>query len=118
MRAIRESPLRGLRGFWCDFCLTEGIVPYKLLLIIMRFKVGRGLAPAAELSLKFTGRCGHRPLQRCAVLFDSSQQHFQRKKPRLGLFSLERLMGVEPTCQAWEACILPMNYSRIVLQTV
>lgn len=22
-------------------------------------------------------------------------------------------MGVEPTCQAWEACILPMNYSRI-----
>ncbi len=26
---------------------------------------------------------------------------------------VERLMGVEPTCQAWEACILPMNYSRI-----
>ncbi len=22
-------------------------------------------------------------------------------------------MGVEPTCQAWEACILPMNYSRV-----
>ena len=28
-------------------------------------------------------------------------------------YILERLMGVEPTCQAWEACILPMNYSRI-----
>ena len=27
--------------------------------------------------------------------------------------TMERLMGVEPTCQAWEACILPMNYSRI-----
>ena len=30
-----------------------------------------------------------------------------------GRHVLERLMGVEPTCQAWEACILPMNYSRI-----
>ena len=26
---------------------------------------------------------------------------------------LERLMGVEPTSEAWEASILPMNYSRI-----
>ncbi len=23
-------------------------------------------------------------------------------------------MGVEPTYQAWEACILPMNYARIL----
>ena len=27
-------------------------------------------------------------------------------------FSLERLMGVEPTYAAWEAAVLPMNYSR------
>ena len=26
---------------------------------------------------------------------------------------LERLMGVEPTYAAWEAAVLPMNYSRI-----
>lgn len=26
---------------------------------------------------------------------------------------MERLMGVEPTSEAWEASILPMNYSRI-----
>ena len=25
---------------------------------------------------------------------------------------LERLMGVEPTYAAWEAAVLPMNYSR------
>ena len=29
------------------------------------------------------------------------------------LFSgVERLMGVEPTYAAWEAAVLPMNYSR------
>ena len=27
--------------------------------------------------------------------------------------SLERVMGIEPTSQAWEARILPMNYTRI-----
>lgn len=27
--------------------------------------------------------------------------------------ALERLMGVEPTYAAWEAAVLPMNYSRI-----
>lgn len=25
---------------------------------------------------------------------------------------MERLMGVEPTYAAWEAAVLPMNYSR------
>ena len=30
-----------------------------------------------------------------------------------GIFLLERLMGVEPTYAAWEAAVLPMNYSRI-----
>ena len=28
-------------------------------------------------------------------------------------FNLERLMGVEPTYAAWEAAVLPMNYSRV-----
>lgn len=31
--------------------------------------------------------------------------------------ALERLMGVEPTSEAWEASILPMNYSRIYYKT-
>lgn len=29
-----------------------------------------------------------------------------------GASFLERLMGVEPTYAAWEAAVLPMNYSR------
>lgn len=42
-------------------------------------------------------------------------QVHETKRPapkRRGAFILERLMGVEPTCRAWEARILPMNYSR------
>ena len=28
-------------------------------------------------------------------------------------FSLERVRGIEPPCSAWEADILPLNYTRI-----
>ena len=27
---------------------------------------------------------------------------------------MERMMGIEPTCFAWEANILPLNYIRMV----
>ncbi len=30
----------------------------------------------------------------------------------LPVFTLERMMGVEPTYAAWEAAVLPMNYTR------
>ena len=30
-----------------------------------------------------------------------------------GVIPLERVMGIEPTSQAWEARILQMNYTRI-----
>ena len=26
---------------------------------------------------------------------------------------MERAMGIEPTCEAWEAPILPLNYARL-----
>jgi hypothetical protein len=26
----------------------------------------------------------------------------------------ERVKGIEPSCQAWEACVLPLNYTRMV----
>lgn len=29
-----------------------------------------------------------------------------------GGFVMERMMGVEPTYAAWEAAVLPMNYTR------
>ena len=28
-------------------------------------------------------------------------------------YSVERIMGIEPTSTAWEAVVLPMNYIRI-----
>lgn len=36
----------------------------------------------------------------------------------LSMCLVERLMGIEPTSQAWEARILPMNYSRIEYFTI
>lgn len=33
-------------------------------------------------------------------------------------FNVERLMGIEPTYRAWEARILPMNYSRKIFRTL
>ena len=26
---------------------------------------------------------------------------------------MERVMGIEPTLEAWEAAVLPLNYTRI-----
>lgn len=28
-------------------------------------------------------------------------------------YSMERIMGIEPTSTAWEAVVLPMNYIRV-----
>ena len=33
-----------------------------------------------------------------------------RKTERL----LERVMGIEPTLEAWEAAVLPLNYTRSI----
>jgi hypothetical protein len=27
---------------------------------------------------------------------------------------MERVMGIEPTCAAWEAAVLPLNYTRLI----
>ena len=27
---------------------------------------------------------------------------------------MERVMGIEPTCAAWEAAVLPLNYTRMI----
>jgi hypothetical protein len=36
--------------------------------------------------------------------------------PDLGFFSLERVTGIEPALSAWEADVLPLNYTRADLQ--
>lgn len=41
------------------------------------------------------------------------QEKNRCKKARIKrAFQLERMMGVEPTYAAWEAAVLPMNYTR------
>ena len=31
---------------------------------------------------------------------------------------MERVMGIEPTCAAWKAAVLPLNYTRKVLHSL
>jgi hypothetical protein len=33
-------------------------------------------------------------------------------------FVMERVMGIEPTPAAWEAAVLPLNYTRIYKKTL
>ena len=37
-----------------------------------------------------------------------------KKSPQKWAFLFERAMGIEPTYEAWEASILPLNYARIL----
>jgi hypothetical protein len=38
--------------------------------------------------------------------------------PDLGLSSLERVTGIEPALSAWEADVLPLNYTRVYEQSL
>ena len=37
-----------------------------------------------------------------------------KKGPEGPFLRLERVMGIEPTLFAWEAKVLPLNYTRVV----
>ena len=37
-----------------------------------------------------------------------------KKATTSGLLCLERVMGIEPTLAAWEAAVLPLNYTRVL----
>ena len=43
--------------------------------------------------------------------------HLQKKMP-FGTFLLEQVKGIEPSYQAWEARVLPLNYTCIMLVTI
>ena len=51
--------------------------------------------------------------QRKILNVRASLFEFTRKQAEVQKFFLERIMGVGPTSQAWEARILPMYYIRI-----
>jgi hypothetical protein len=35
------------------------------------------------------------------------------EQPAIAVKGLERVMGIEPTLAAWEAAVLPLNYTRM-----
>ena len=37
------------------------------------------------------------------------------KRPELGRHCMERVTGIEPALSAWEADVLPLNYTRAAL---
>ena len=45
--------------------------------------------------------------------FDLTIQGIKKAPLRVLFFCMERAKGIEPSSQAWEARILPMNYARV-----
>ena len=43
------------------------------------------------------------------------REEYKKKKPLMRLFFLEQVRGVEPPYSAWEADVLPMNYTCVFL---
>lgn len=43
------------------------------------------------------------------------REEYKKKKPLMRLFFLEQVRGVEPPYSAWEADVLPMNYTCVLL---
>lgn len=41
------------------------------------------------------------------------REAYKKKKPLMRLFFLEQVRGVEPPYSAWEADVLPMNYTCV-----
>lgn len=54
--------------------------------------------------------------QEAKSLFLAKFNSWHKKRARKGSgMSVERMKGVEPSCPAWEAGVLPMNYTRILM---
>jgi hypothetical protein len=52
------------------------------------------------------------------VLFHSldgatTDSELLQTSPEEGIGGVERVMGIEPTLAAWEAAVLPLNYTRV-----
>ena len=45
-------------------------------------------------------------------VYRGAYPHTNKKHPPRGCFLLEQDTGIEPACSAWEADILPLNYTR------
>ena len=52
------------------------------------------------------------PKRKDALVHSKSQKNNPLRSKGLSK-AMERAMGIEPTCEAWEAPILPLNYARM-----
>ena len=68
---------------------------------------------SASLCLRNAGMEA-RDFNRVRLHWEQATQIFRKEERlyRIGTASMERMRGIEPPSQAWEAGILPMNYIR------
>jgi hypothetical protein len=52
-------------------------------------------------------------LGRSALASELEQK--QRPTPNIQLKVNQRVRGIEPPCAAWEAAVLPLNYTRVAI---
>ena len=60
---------------------------------------------ALSLSRAWANTAGWAPVRLIRLLSGAAQRNDQWR-------GLERVMGIEPTLAAWEAAVLPLNYTR------
>ena len=51
--------------------------------------------------------------RQCPVMITLGIMHAMRRRRYAGFYNMERVMGIEPTFSAWEADVLPLNYTRM-----
>jgi hypothetical protein len=77
---------------------------------------GRPVSSASE----FGGGARQRPAQRWKLhdLWSGAWTKRSHVGPYLAksLKKLERVKGIEPSCAAWEAAVLPLNYTRLEIE--
>ena len=65
--------------------------------------------PDLRIANATLSQLSYRPVTICAP--NDNQKSLERQR------ALERVMGIEPTLSAWEAEVLPLNYTRKNLRT-
>ena len=79
----------------CRQALTDGVNEYGEKWLIVKFPLGAKVKLPAQPGGSFC--------------------RYNKTPKRMALGSLEQVRGIEPPCSAWEADILPLNYTCIAL---
>ena len=74
------------------------------------------LAPCSPQSLYLSsGRANtvrFSPAHRCPCCYNFRKKRRRKRRCRTPPFPMERVKGIEPSTRAWEARVLPLNYTR------